>query len=242
MRASVSSRLVSYSLYALFGLPAIIFLLNNALRGSVQVRLLLAVRSLPGSSVKQEVLLQRTDVQRSDVFHSTHQNWLPYTSKESLSARIESLEEQLYSAQQALHAVASNTQEASIQRTASISPLKQLVRGKSDVSEALSIVSASVESQDALDVAPATTQQKNSSGLEGMPPGSTVFVTFVNGDEKYRELMINWALHLRAIQVWYVVVAFDDKAAAACAEQDIPYIRCGSFPLFLALWIADFKH
>jgi hypothetical protein len=160
-------------------------------------------------------------LQRPDAHDSAHHGWLPYISKESLFARIESLEAQLQSTQQALPA-GLNSHEASIQRTG-ITTLKH-VHGSHDVADALSIVSGSLDSQDTVAVAPAATE-KSTSRLEDMPEGSTVFVTFVNGDEKYREMMINWALHLRAIEVWHVVVAFDAKAAATCAEHDIPFIR-----------------
>ena len=62
--------------------------------------------------------------------------------------------------------------------------------------------------------------------ISGIPKDSTVWVTFVNGDEKYREMMLNWALHLRSLRVPHVVVAFDDAAAAMCGEHDIPFMRC----------------
>lgn len=54
---------------------------------------------------------------------------------------------------------------------------------------------------------------------------ATIFVTFVNGDEKYRKLMINWALHLRALRMLHVVIAFDDEAAQTCHENGIPHLR-----------------
>eukprot|EP00892_Ulva_mutabilis_P012572 jgi/Ulvmu1/9688/UM055_0026.1 len=57
------------------------------------------------------------------------------------------------------------------------------------------------------------------------PPEATVFMTFVNGDEKYRELMINWALHLRALSLFHIVVAFDDQAAQTCQDNGIPHLR-----------------
>lgn len=59
-------------------------------------------------------------------------------------------------------------------------------------------------------------------------PEATIFVTFVNGDEKYRELMINWALHLRELGAYHLVVAFDDEAAKTCRENGIPFVRCAS--------------
>ena len=62
-----------------------------------------------------------------------------------------------------------------------------------------------------------------------------MWVTFVNGDEKYRDLMINWAYHLRAVNVPHIVVAFDDVAAGVCQEKGIPYLRCAARP-FLA-WL-----
>lgn len=62
--------------------------------------------------------------------------------------------------------------------------------------------------------------------INDIPPGSTVWVTFVNGDEKYRDLMINWAYHLRAVNVPHVVVAFDDVAASVCRDKGIPFLRC----------------
>lgn len=65
--------------------------------------------------------------------------------------------------------------------------------------------------------------------VSAIPKDATVFVTFVNGDEKYRELMINWALHLRVVRVPHVVVAFDDVAAAVCGEHGIPVMRCAHF-------------
>lgn len=80
----------------------------------------------------------------------------------------------------------------------------------------------------------ATSGSNEVNGMSGIndadafPPEATVFVTFVNGDEKYRELMINWALHLRALRVWHVVVAFDETAAASCRENGIPHIRYAS--------------
>lgn len=57
---------------------------------------------------------------------------------------------------------------------------------------------------------------------------ATIFVTFVNGDDKYRELMINWALHLRELGANHLVVAFDEDAAKTCGENGIPYVRCAS--------------
>lgn len=177
-------------------------------------------------------------MQKSDISRTAHLGWLPHISKESLVARIDSLEQQLRSTQDALHSAVSISQEASIQRTGSTPVLTQQVTGSNDVGEALSRVSASLDTQDKFAVAPTVaTAEKSSSGLEGMPAGSTVFVTFVNGDEKYREMMINWALHLQAIQVWHVVVAFDDKAASTCAEQGIPFIRYSFTSLFLSLSI-----
>jgi hypothetical protein len=61
--------------------------------------------------------------------------------------------------------------------------------------------------------------------ISSLPERSTIWVTFVNGDAKYRELMFNWALHLRNLGVLHVVVAFDDTAAATCQDHNIPYIR-----------------
>jgi hypothetical protein len=61
--------------------------------------------------------------------------------------------------------------------------------------------------------------------IEDVPPGSTLWVTFVNGDAKYREMMINWAYHLRAVNVPHLVVAFDDVAATVCADKGIPHLR-----------------
>jgi len=63
--------------------------------------------------------------------------------------------------------------------------------------------------------------------IEDIPRGSAVWVTFVNGDESYREIMTNWALHLRELQVPHVVVAFDDIAARNCEQLGIPHLRCG---------------
>ena len=156
----------------------------------------------------------------------TYQSSQPITSKTSLLTRIRELEEQLVSAQQAVHYAVSSSQDGNLQRSSGTANVQQRVRDKTDVTEALSLVSVSVESPDMSDV-PQTiaTHSNSSSGLEGLPPQATVFVTFVNGDEKYREMMLNWALHLRAIQLWHVVVAFDDKAAATCAENGIPFIR-----------------
>lgn len=166
-------------------------------------------------------------VQRVEVYQSTHYPWLPYVTKESLAARVQSLEEQLSLTRQALQQASDSASihQASIQRTGSAAEHKH-AHVSNDVTEALSTVSASLHVQDV--VRQGLSDRNSTSGLEGMPPGSTVFVTFVNGDEKYREMMLNWALHLRAVQVWHVVVAFDDKAAATCAEQDIPFIRCSS--------------
>lgn len=67
--------------------------------------------------------------------------------------------------------------------------------------------------------------------MDDIPAGATVWVTFVNGDDKYRDLMINWAYHLRLVNVAHVVIAFDDLAAQVCAANDIPYIRCGTIVL-----------
>ena len=78
--------------------------------------------------------------------------------------------------------------------------------------------------------------------IDDIPPGATVWVTFVNGDEKYREMMLNWAYHLRAIDVPHIVVAFDDVAAAVCAENGIPHLRCalraGEVGVTSAFWSA----
>jgi hypothetical protein len=64
--------------------------------------------------------------------------------------------------------------------------------------------------------------------VDDIPPGSTVWVTFVNGDEKYREMMINWAYHLRQVNVPHLVVAFDDVAAGVCEDKGIPFLRCAA--------------
>jgi hypothetical protein len=66
------------------------------------------------------------------------------------------------------------------------------------------------------------------SRVEDIPANSTVWVTFVNGDEKYREMMLNWAFHLRVLNVPHVVAAFDDVAAAVCSKNGVPFIRCAT--------------
>jgi hypothetical protein len=64
------------------------------------------------------------------------------------------------------------------------------------------------------------------SRVEDIPANSTVWVTFVNGDKKYREMMLNWAYHLRILNVPHLVAAFDDVAAAVCSKHGVPFIRC----------------
>ena len=226
MRASTSSRLVTHIVYASLGILSVLFLLNNIFHTSVTVRLSRSVRYHSDGLLCSMAKLRCTEeVQRSDAYQISQ----PIQSKATLLSRIKDLEEQLQAAHQAVHSAVSGSQDANVQRSSSITHVKQHVQDVTDVTEALSLVSVSVDSADVSDV-PQTnaTHVDSSSGLEGMPPQATVFVTFVNGDEKYREMMLNWALHLRAIQVWHVVVAFDDKAAATCAEQGIPFIRYAS--------------
>jgi hypothetical protein len=71
-----------------------------------------------------------------------------------------------------------------------------------------------------------TSDQHWHNNIDDIPAGATVWVTFVNGDEKYRDLMMNWAYHLRTVNVPHMVVAFDDVAATVCQEKGIPYLRC----------------
>jgi hypothetical protein len=140
-------------------------------------------------------------------------------SKDKLLGQIKRLEMQLVSAHQALDTakLASTSKQA-------VDTGGTTDRVDSQESAQDNFASGSIATREH---SPANDTQANP-GLDAMPAGSTVFVTFVNGDEKYREMMINWALHLRQLDVWHVVIAFDHQAADTCANNAIPYIRCTS--------------